>query len=220
MDDKTTDPYSERDLKRLLKENGIRLKKRFGQNFLVSRQTARDFIRFAGVNDTDTVIEIGAGFLALTTELAKHSKKVIAFEIDRNIAGILEAEFTLPSNATLLNEDFLSYDLRTISGGGIKIVGNLPYSVSSQILVKLLNDSRLLSEATLGFQRELARRITSGPKSRDYGTLSVLSSLLTDMEQGPEIPPGAFFPEPEITSQVIKFRFKTVSYTHLTLPTN
>lgn len=208
---KITDPYSTKTLKNLITEQNLRLKKSLGQNFLVSKNIADSIVKWANITKSDCVIEIGTGLLALTLPLARSSNFVISFELDKKITEIIDKYFELPSNVRIINQDFLQYNLLEISNklqGSFKIIGNLPYVSSSQILIKLLQNNKIIEEATLAFQEELAKRIFSAPARKDYGTLSILSSLITDMELGLKIPPSFFFPKPSINSQIIKFRFR------------
>lgn len=207
---RTMDIYDLWKIKELLAAHKIRLTKSLGQNFIISKDKAETLIDHADINSEDTVLEIGAGLLGLTSLISLRCKKIIAFEKDRRLTDLVQKEIGVPGNVTLLREDFLSCNLLSLakSDTELKAIGNLPYSISSQVLFKIYENSKLFKSAAFLFQKELADRISSGPSSKNYGTISVISSLLADIKKGPLLGTDDFFPRPRIKSRAIRFDLK------------
>jgi 16S rRNA (adenine1518-N6/adenine1519-N6)-dimethyltransferase len=188
-----------------------RARKRFGQHFLEPAWVARLIDAVAPASD-DTFIEIGPGRGALTMPLAGRAGKVIAVEIDRDVAATLGPR--LPQNVRLVQADFLDVDLKDLLHGErtpVRVVGNLPYNVASPILFRLLDsadDGRLLRDATVMVQREVADRIVAEPGGADYGSMSLQVRLTADVERVLSLPPGAFRPPPKVHSAVVQLRFR------------
>jgi 16S rRNA (adenine1518-N6/adenine1519-N6)-dimethyltransferase len=159
----------------------------------------------------DVFLEIGAGRGALTKPLASRIKRLIAVEIDRDLAAVLPSQ--LPGHVRIVEGDVLDVDVRELLSAErlpIRVVGNLPYNVSSPIVFKLLKDAdegRRLSDATLMLQREVADRLAATPGSRDYGVLAIQVSLLATVTRRFTLPPGAFRPPPKVTSAVVRLQF-------------
>jgi 16S rRNA (adenine1518-N6/adenine1519-N6)-dimethyltransferase len=185
-------------------------RRRFGQHFLEAAWAAR-LIDAARLSLDDDVVEIGPGRGALTMPLASRVASVTAVEIDRDLAAALRLR--VPSNVRVVEGDFLDVAPETFlnPSGQVRIVGNLPYNVSTPILFRLLDLSRAtgrLQDATLMLQREVAERIASGPGSKAYGVLSIHVQLDAAIEPLLTLPPGAFRPPPEVWSQVIRMTFR------------
>ena len=163
---------------------------------------------------SETFLEIGPGRGALTAPLAGKVAKLVAIEIDRDLAAALPSR--VPS-VHVLRADFLDVDLHELLRGEhlpVRVVGNLPYNVSSPILFKLLHDAdegRLLSDATLMLQKEVADRLVARPGSSDYGALAIQVALIADVERVLSLPPGAFRPPPKVRSAVVRLRFRPPS---------
>lgn len=187
-----------------------RARKRFGQHFL-ERAWVDKLIASLNATPEDSFLEIGPGRGALTKPLAPHVREIVAVEIDRDLAAALPAE--LPSNVRIVQGDFLDVNLDTLlqdTSLPARVVGNLPYNVSSPILFKLLDaadEGRRFSDATLMLQKEVVDRLAATPGSVDYGTLSLQVALLADVERVLTLPPGAFRPPPKVTSAVVRLRF-------------
>ena len=187
-----------------------RAKKRFGQHFLEKAWVDKLIASLAASPD-DTFLEIGPGRGALTKPLAPLVGAMIAVEIDRDLAAALPGE--LPPNVRVVPGDFLDVDLDDLLRGApapLRVVGNLPYNVSSPILFKLLkgaDDGRRFHDATLMLQKEVADRLVAAPGGRDYGVLAIQVALLADVERVLTLPPGAFRPPPKVTSAVVRLRF-------------
>ena len=192
----------------LLKAHGLRAGKRRGQNFLTQPATALAIARSAGLGPGDVALEIGAGLGALTLACASLAGRVVALEVDRGLrealAGILAQECV--GNVDLRLMDALDLDWRETAqqaGGPLVVVGNLPYAISSPLLFQLLENRRHWRRATLMVQREVAKRLLSGPGGKDYGRLSVLMQNWCEVAPGMVLGPEQFFPRPRIDSQVL-----------------
>ena len=203
-----------------------RARKRFGQHFLESAWVTR-LVNAVDPQPDDTFLEIGPGRGALTRVLAPRVKQVVAVEIDRDLAAALPAH--VPPNVRVVEGDFLETDLDGLlgppeggphegdsppEGGPYRVIGNLPYNVSSPILFKLLHaadDGRRFSDATLMLQKEVADRLVAKPGTGEYGTLAIQVALLADVERLLTLPPGAFRPPPKVTSAVVQLQFRAAS---------
>jgi 16S rRNA (adenine1518-N6/adenine1519-N6)-dimethyltransferase len=190
----------------------VSVRKRFGQHFLEPAWAAR-LVAAIAPQPEDTFIEIGPGRGELTLPLAHRVRRVIAIEIDRDLAAGLVRR--LPQNAQLVVADVLEIDLAELvprDDGAFRLAGNLPYNISSPIVGRLLSvhqrDARL-TDATLMLQREVADRLAAAPGSRDYGVLSVSAQRLARISRLLDLPPGAFRPPPKVHSAVIRLAFRT-----------
>jgi 16S rRNA (adenine1518-N6/adenine1519-N6)-dimethyltransferase len=187
-----------------------RARKRFGQHFLEPAWVAR-VVAAIDARPDDTVLEIGPGRGALTTALAPLVERLVAVEIDRDLAARLPSR--LPPHVQIVEGDVLSTDLAGLLAGArlpVRVVGNLPYNLSSPILFRLLHGAdhgRLFSDATLMLQKEVADRLVAVPGTRDYGVLAIQVALLATVERVLVVPPGAFRPQPKVTSAVVRLRF-------------
>jgi 16S rRNA (adenine1518-N6/adenine1519-N6)-dimethyltransferase len=188
-----------------------RARKRFGQHFLEPAWVTR-LIDSLSPSADDVFLEIGPGRGALTRPLAPRVARLIAVELDRDLAELLPAK--VPANVRIVQGDFLEVDLKELlrdERNPVRVVGNLPYNVSSPILFKLLHaadDGRLLSDATLMLQKEVADRLVAQPGTGEYGTLAIQVGLLADVDRLLTLPPGAFRPPPKVTSAVVRLRFR------------
>jgi 16S rRNA (adenine1518-N6/adenine1519-N6)-dimethyltransferase len=187
-----------------------RARKRFGQHFLEPAWVAKLLASLSPAPD-DVFLEIGPGRGALTAPLAPRVRRVIAVEIDRDLADFLQER--LPPTVTVVQADFLEVDLARLLAGEnpVRVVGNLPYNVSSPILFKLLHAAGhgdVLADATLMLQKEVADRLAAAPGTADYGSLAIQVALLADVERVLTLPPGAFRPPPTVTSAVVRMRFR------------
>ena len=188
-----------------------RARKRFGQHFLEPAWVAKLIEALSPAADDD-FLEIGPGRGALTAPLASRVRNVVAVEIDSDLAEFLRTHF--PPNVRVIEGDFLDVNLDEVLRGDrlpMRVVGNLPYNVSSPILFKLLHgaaEGRTFSDATVMLQKEVADRVTAPPGTSAYGTLAVHIALLADVERVLTLPPGAFRPPPKVTSAVVRMRFR------------
>ena len=190
---------------------GPRPRKRFGQHFLEAAWVAKLIDAVHAAKD-DTFLEIGPGRGALTVPLAARAGTVIAVEIDRDLAALLAGRHI--DNVRVIESDFLHLDLASAlrdEPHPLRVVGNLPYNVSSPILFALLgaaDDGRMFSDATLMLQKEVADRLVAKPGTKDYGALAIQVALTADVEHLLTLPPGAFRPPPKVTSAVVRLRFR------------
>jgi 16S rRNA (adenine1518-N6/adenine1519-N6)-dimethyltransferase len=201
----------------------VKARKRFGQHFL-ERAWVDKLIRDIAPAATDTFLEIGPGRGALTLPLAESGARIHAVDIDRDLSAELAAH--APPNVTVTTADFLDLPADDLFANftnpgsstnlaspppRVRVVGNLPYNVSSPILFRLLELSRetnRLIDATLMLQREVALRVAAGPGSGDYGPLSIMTAVHADVERRFDLPPGAFRPPPKVHSSVIRLKFR------------
>jgi len=191
----------------------VRPRKRFGQHFL-EPAWVRKVVDVIAPDASQTLLEIGPGRGALTRPLAERAASVIAVEIDRDLGAALSA--AAPPNTRVLVADFLGVDVAALvheSGAPppVRVAGNLPFNVASPILFKLVEASdagRLLADATLMLQREVADRLIAAPGSSEYGPLAILVQLRADVSRLMTLPPGAFRPAPRVSSAVVRLRFR------------
>jgi 16S rRNA (adenine1518-N6/adenine1519-N6)-dimethyltransferase len=200
----------------LLKAWDLRPKKHMGQNFLTDPSTARTIITRANLASDDVVLEIGAGLGALTIPLAKVVKKVYAVEKDHQLIELLKTELIANriSNCEIIARNILEMDLDTLAdktATKIAAVGNLPYGISSQILIKLIQSRNKIDRAVLMFQKELAQRIAAQPGGRQYGRITAMLRYCADIRFLADIKASVFFPPPQVDSAVIEIKFKSTS---------
>lgn len=197
-------------IKEILKQQKLAPKKRFGQNFLVNKNISEKIVRLAGIHPDDTIIELGVGFGALTTHLAKCCKKVIGLEIDSGIIHWHKEEGNLPDNVTLLHQDILQANFSKLAGeaeGRIKIIANLPYSISNPLLFKLTLHRDEMEWAVLMLQKEVAQRLSAKIGTKDYGILTVRMAACASTQKLLDLGPQHFHPRPKVDSQVVKITF-------------
>jgi len=192
-------------VRKLLARYAIHPRKRLGQSFLEDRNIIRRIVALAEPAGDETVVEIGAGLGSMTEELAKRAGRVIAIEVDQRLVGVLRERFAGQDRVEVLQTDVLKYDFSSACPGGrIKVVGNIPYHISSPILFRLLDFRRLISLMILMFQKELADRITAPPGTKDYGIPSVLVARYTRATCELTVPPTCFYPVPDVVSSVLR----------------
>jgi len=193
-----------------LQQHHLAPKKKFGQNFLVHRHTAEAIVRAGEIGPDDVVVEVGVGLAALTLPLATTARRVVGIEIDSGIIRFHEQEQDLPDNVTLLHQDILKADFDELErqcGGRLKIMANLPYSISNPFIFKLIDNRRHVEKATIMLQKEVADRLLAGPGSKDYGIPSVLLQHCARVRKMMTLGPAEFHPQPKIDSVVIQISF-------------
>ncbi len=198
----------------ILKANLIKPRKALGQNFLSDQNVAKSIVAHAGIRPDDTVLEIGAGLGALTILAAQGAARVIAVEKDHQIVQLLKNEILLNGldNVTVLDQDILKLDiaaLKETDRHGILVLGNLPYNISSQVVVQLIHARATVRRAILMFQKELAARLTASPGSKTFGRLSVMLQYCAKPQRLLEVQANQFYPRPKVDSEVLSIQFKS-----------
>lgn len=183
--------------------------KKYGQNFLVDRGMLDKIIDSAEITKDDMVLEIGPGIGTMTQYLAERAGKVVAVEIDTNLIPILKDTLSSYDNVTVINEDVLKLDLENIAeeynaGKPMKVVANLPYYITTPIVLALLEKKVPLKSITIMVQKEVADRMQVGPGTKDYGALSLAVQFYAKPEIVAVVPPECFMPRPNVSSSVIK----------------
>lgn len=196
----------------LLKAADIRPNKLLGQNFLVDESLSARIVASARIEPDDTVLEVGPGLGALTFHAATAAKTLIAVEKDTRMAQILRPRLIARGieNARIIEADILRFDFQQAfrdSERRIVVIGNLPYNISSQLLVRLIENRDLIGRAVLMFQKELARRVCAGPGGKDYGRLSVMLAWCSTARKVLDARASCFYPRPKVDSEVLRIDF-------------
>lgn len=192
-----------------IKKYDFAFQKKFGQNFLIDEHVLNKIIRSAGVSKDDVVLEIGPGFGTMTQYLAENAKEVIAVEIDKTLIPILHETLAEYDNVTIINEDILKVDINAIAmekngGKPIKVVANLPYYITTPIIMGLFESHVPLDNITVMVQKEVAERMQAGPGTKDYGALSLAVQYYAKPYIAANVPPNCFIPRPNVGSAVIR----------------
>ena len=212
---------SDQNIKQILHEQGLAPSKKLGQNFLVHKQTAAAIVRRAGVGSDETVVELGVGLGSLTVPLAEQVARVIGLELDSGIIKWQRETGNLPDNVELIHQDLLKADFADLAGrcgGRLKIMANLPYSISNPLLFKLLDNRAVMGWAVLMLQKEVAERLTAPVGTKEYGVLSVLLGACASVETLLRVGPEQFHPRPKVDSRVVRIVFHPVPERVATLP--
>lgn len=202
--------------RKLLKQHNIVLKKSLGQNFLTDAHVLQYIVDAANLDSHSGVIEIGPGLGALTEGLAERAQKVVAIELDNRLIPVLQDMFYDQSNVEIVHDDALKIDFAQLitdkfeSCSQVNVVANLPYYVTSPILVKLLESSLSLTNIVVMIQKEVADRILARPGSKTYGSLSVFAQYFSEPSKVVQVPSHVFVPRPQVDSMVIKLSIRSV----------
>lgn len=195
--------------------NHTRPKKQLGQNFLVNPEALEIILEAGELADTDTVIEIGAGLGCLTEVLARRAKRVIAVEVDELLYKALAVQFSANSDIHLLNADILKLELNSLLSDGtetvpttLKVIANLPYSITTPILWKLLDYHKQIHSCVLMTQKEVAERIVADPGGKAYGALTIGVAYRTDATLIATLSPENFYPAPKVDSALLKLTMR------------
>ncbi len=193
----------------ILQKYNFSFQKKFGQNFLIDTHVLDKIIRAAGISKDDMVLEIGPGIGTMTQYLAEAAGKVIAVEIDKNLIPILEDTLSEYDNVTIINEDVLKLDIRELAdnenqGRPMKVVANLPYYITTPIIMGLFENHVPMESITVMVQKEVADRMQTGPGSKDYGALSLAVQYYAEPYIVANVPPNCFMPRPRVGSAVIR----------------
>ena len=194
---------------RVIQKYQFGFQKKFGQNFLIDAHVLEKIIAAAGVGEQDCVLEIGPGIGTLTQYLAEKARQVVAVEIDQNLIPILEETLEDYPNVTVINEDILKVDIARLTqeyneGRPIKVVANLPYYITTPIIMKLFEQEVPLDNMTVMVQKEVADRMQAGPGTKDYGALSLAVQYYAKPYIAANVPPNCFIPRPNVGSAVIR----------------
>ena len=192
-----------------IKKYDFAFQKKFGQNFLIDSHVLDKIIAAAGVTKEDVVLEIGPGFGTMTQYLAEAAKEVIAVEIDKTLIPILHETLADYENVTIINEDILKVDIAKLveeknGGKPIKVVANLPYYITTPIIMGLFESHVPLDNITVMVQKEVAQRMQAGPGTKDYGALSLAVQFYAEPYIVANVPPNCFIPRPGVGSAVIR----------------
>lgn len=207
--------------KEILKKYEFAFKKSLGQNFIIDVNILENIIKHAGVDPSIGVIEIGPGIGALTEQLAIHADKVVAFEIDGRLLPILEDTLQAYSNIEIIHEDILKADVKKVieeqfaENQAIHIVANLPYYITTPILMKLLRDRLPVENITVMIQKEVAERMAAKPSSKSYGSLTIAVQYYTDAKIVMAVPKTVFTPRPNVDSSILKLELRDEPLVHV-----
>lgn len=193
----------------VLEKYGFRFQKKYGQNFLIDANILEHIIDAAGITKEDMVLEIGPGIGTMTQYLCEAAREVVAVEIDENLIPVLQDTLSEYDNVTVRNEDILKVDIRQIveeknHGKPIKVVANLPYYITTPIIMSLFESHVPLESVTIMVQKEVADRMQEGPGTKDYGALSLAVQYYSHPEVVCVVPPTCFMPQPKVASSVIR----------------
>lgn len=199
---------SHRATKDIVDKHGFKFSKSLGQNFLIDDNVIDKIIDGARVKEGDKVIEVGPGIGTLTREMAKRAEKVVAVEIDKNLIPILKETLADFDNTEVINEDILKVDINKLvdeklSGGPVKLIANLPYYITTPIVMKFLEEDIPVTDIVVMVQKEVADRMNAVPSTKDYGALSVAVQYYCDTEIVAKAPRHMFIPQPKVDSTVI-----------------
>lgn len=210
----------------LLRKYGVVPRKRYGQSFLTDHDIMTRIAHLTAVKKDDVVVEIGAGLGVMTALLARQAARVIAIEIDNTLIRVLQTELKDFNNVEIKHQDVLKFDfslsclpqvsvMEESSHKKIKVVGNVPYNISSQILFHLIHHRDHIESMVLMFQREVARRLIAKPGTKEYGILSVLINLYTIASEEMTVDSECFYPKPRVESSVVRMVFRDQLAVHL-----
>lgn len=193
----------------VLQKYYFNFQKKYGQNFLIDPHVLDKIIGESGIEKEDMILEIGPGIGTMTQYLAEAAREVVAIEIDKNLIPILEDTLSEYKNVTVINQDVLKVDLRKLvmeknQGRPIKVVANLPYYITTPIVMELLESKLPIESITIMVQKEVAERMQQTPGSKEYGALSLAVQYYAKPEIVANVPPNCFMPRPKVGSAVIR----------------
>jgi 16S rRNA (adenine1518-N6/adenine1519-N6)-dimethyltransferase len=193
--------------KEIIRQYAIKPRKRIGQSFLMEQKVIRKIAALANVTKNDIVVEIGAGIGVLTEDLAQTAAKLIAVELDDQLVEVLKDKLLKYNNVQIYSGDILRFDFEAIVRDGeqkIKVVGNVPYNISSPVLFHLLSFRKIIDSFVLMLQKEVIQRLVAPPGGKDYGVPSVILQMFAAVEKVLDVPAGCFYPRPKVESSVMK----------------
>lgn len=199
----------------VLKKYGLRLSKTLGQNFLTDINIIRKIVETGEVCPSDLVVEIGPGIGSMTAEIAKKAGKVIAIEIDKNLIPALKENLDAFPSVTIIQGDVMEADLESLTGdwtGPLKVISNLPYYITTPIIMMLLEGNVPWDTLVLMVQREVALRMAAGPSTKDYGALSIAVQYYSEPKLAFTVSKNCFIPKPDVDSAVVKLKKRVLDY--------
>ena len=195
----------------VLEAHGFSFQKKYGQNFLIDGNILDNIINAAGITKDDFVLEIGPGIGTMTQRLCEEAREVVAVEIDKTLIPILDDTLSSYKNWSVINQDILKVDIKKLAeekngGKPIKVVANLPYYITTPIIMGLFESHVPLESITIMIQKEVADRMQEGPGSKEYGALSLAVQYYSNPQIVCDAPPSCFMPQPKVTSTVITLK--------------
>ena len=199
--------------KSIIKKYGIRANKRLGQNFLINESALNSIIEAGVVNKDDLIVEIGPGLGVLTAELCRNAGKVLAIELDRKFIDILKDVLADFDNYSIIHGDIMDLSLSPLlkehSMKDVKVIANLPYYITTPVIMKLLEEETGFSSLVVMVQKEVAQRITAKPGGKEYGALTVAVNFYANPSIVADVPASSFLPQPKVDSSVIKIDIRS-----------
>ena len=195
----------------VLEAHGFSFQKKYGQNFLIDGNILDNIIDAAGITKDDFVLEIGPGIGTMTQRLCEEAREVVAVEIDKTLIPILDDTLSSYKNWSVINQDILKVDIKKLAeekngGKPIKVVANLPYYITTPIIMGLFESHVPLESITIMIQKEVADRMQEGPGSKEYGALSLAVQYYSNPQIVCDAPPSCFMPQPKVTSTIITLK--------------
>ena len=202
------------DIKQLLREMGFRFNKQFGQNFLTDENLLNSICNDAEI-EGGVALEIGAGAGTLTRVLSKHADSVVAFEIDKNLEKVLDITLADCPNVKVIMGDVMRYkmsELESLCGNNYRVVANIPYYLTSPLIMRFVEEATGATSLTLTIQKEVALRLAAKPATKDYGAITVAVNAVADVKITRILPRDLFYPQPNVDSAVVRIDFKRDKY--------
>ncbi|HPD57398.1 MAG TPA: 16S rRNA (adenine(1518)-N(6)/adenine(1519)-N(6))-dimethyltransferase RsmA [Smithellaceae bacterium] len=197
--------------KEIIRQHGIRPRKKLGQSFLLDKNIIQKIAAVADISKDDLVLEIGSGIGVLTEEFAAKARRLIAVELDEKLSELLKDKLARYDNVEIYNTDILKFDFGSLSDKyktKIKVVGNVPYNISSPLIFYLLSYRRAIRDFVLMLQKEVVERLVAAPVNKSYGVPSVILQMFAEVEKVLDVPATCFYPQPKVESAVIKSAFR------------
>lgn len=197
--------------KEIIHQYNIKPRKKLGQSFLLDKNIIQKIAAAANISDDDVVLEIGSGIGVLTEEIAAKARRLIAVELDEKLTELLKDKLARYDNVEIHNTDILKFDFGSLSEKyktKIKVVGNVPYNISSPLIFYLLTYRHVISDFTLMLQKDVVERLVAEPDNKSYGVPSVILQMFAEVEKVMDVPATCFYPRPKVESAVIKGAFR------------
>ncbi|KQC07816.1 MAG: hypothetical protein APR62_05900 [Smithella sp. SDB] len=205
--------------KEIISRYAVKPRKKLGQSFLIDKNVIRKISAVAQVSKNDIVVEVGAGIGVLTRDLAENASKLIAVEIDEKLVEVLNDKLSDYNNVQICHGDILKFDFASVDRNEkqkIKVIGNIPYNISTPLLFHLISSRRFIDSYVLMLQKEVIQRLIATPGGKNYGIPSVILQMFATVEKVLDIPAGCFYPIPKVESSVIKGFFMEKPLAELT----